>query len=70
MQEWKFRRSEFRRPPAQLEHVDATIRFFEDRVEAEGVLHLVAREAIGEMPLDCDGAKVPYASPPVRTPAR
>ncbi len=61
MQEWKFRRSEFRRPPAQLEHVDATIRFFEDRVEAEGVLHLVAREAIGEMPLDCDGAKVPYA---------
>jgi aminopeptidase N len=61
MQEWKFRRSEFRRPPAQLEHVEATIRFFEDRVEAEGVLHLVARGTMREMPLDCDGARVPYA---------
>jgi len=55
--DWKFRRSDFRRPPAQLEHVEATIRFFEDRVEAEGVLHLRAREPMHEIALDLDGAK-------------
>ena len=59
--DWKFKRSAFKRPPAQLEHVEATIRFFEDRVEAEGVLQLRAREAMSEIRLDCDGEKVPYA---------
>ena len=59
--DWKYKRSEFKRPSAQLEHVEATIRFFEDRVEAEGVLHLCAREAMKEVFLDCDGQKVPYA---------
>ncbi len=54
---WKYRRSDFRRPVAQLEHVEATIRFFEDRVEAEGTLHLRAREPLREIALDLDGAK-------------
>ena len=58
--DWKYRRSDFRRPVAQLEHVDAVIRFFEDRVEAEGTLHLRARESLKEIALDCDGAKVVY----------
>lgn len=59
--DWKFRRSDFRRPPAQLEHVELTIRFFEDRVEALGTLHLRAREPMGEIALDCDGAKVVHS---------
>ena len=59
--EWKYRRSDFKRPPAQLEHVDATIRFFEDRVEAEGELRLRARESMDAVLLDCDGAKVRHA---------
>ena len=58
--DWKYRRSAFRRPPAQLEQVEATIRFFEDRVEAEGVLHLRAREPMAEIALDCDGATRVY----------
>ena len=36
MMDWKYRRSDFRRPAAQLEHVEMTVRFFEDRVQAEG----------------------------------
>ena len=58
--DWKYRRSDFRRPPAQLEHVEATIRFFEDRVEAEGTLFLRAREPLYELALDVDGAKAVY----------
>ena len=58
--DWKYRRSDFRRPVAQLEHVDAVIRFFEDRVEAEGTLHLRARETLKEIALDCEGEKVVY----------
>ena len=58
--DWKYKRGDFKRPPAQLEHVEATIRFFEDRVESDGVLHLRAREPMAEIALDCDGAKVVY----------
>ncbi|MGN0847072.1 MAG: M1 family metallopeptidase, partial [Kiritimatiellia bacterium] len=58
--DWKFKRSAFRRPAAQLEHVDVTIRFFEDRVEAEGTLHLRARAAMREIALDLEGRKVVY----------
>ena len=59
--DWKYKRSDFRRPSAQLEHVEATIRFHPDRVEAEGVLRLRARTAMKEVVLDCDGAKKTYA---------
>ena len=58
--DWKYKRSEFRRPLAQLEHVEVRICFHEDRVEAEGTLHLRAREALTEIALDCDGTKVVY----------
>ena len=58
---WKFRRSDYRRPPVQLEHMDVRLAFFEDRVEGSGTLHLRAREAVRELILDCDGKKVPYA---------
>ena len=58
--DYVYKRSEFKRPPAQLEHVDMEIRFFEDRVEASGTLHCRAREAMREIALDCDGKKVTY----------
>ena len=59
--DWKFRRSDYRRPPVQLEHMDVRLAFFEDRVEGSGTLHLCAREAVREVLLDCDGKKIPYA---------
>ena len=55
-----YKRSEFKRPPAQLEHVDLKLSFYEDRVEASGTLHCRAREAMREIALDCDGKKVVY----------
>ena len=58
--DYKYKRSDFRRPPAQLEHVNMEIRFYEDRVEASGTLHCRAREALREIALDCDGKKVTY----------
>ncbi len=58
--DWKYKRSAFARPVAQLEHVDATIRFFEDRVDAEGTLRLRARETLKEIALDLEGAKKVY----------
>ncbi|MBR1586866.1 MAG: aminopeptidase N C-terminal domain-containing protein [Kiritimatiellae bacterium] len=57
---WKFKRSDYRRPPVQLEHMDVRLAFFEDRVEGAGRLHCRAREAVREVMLDCDGKKVPY----------
>lgn len=60
MMDWKYRRSDFRRPAAQLEHVEMTVRFFEDRVEAEGTLHMRAREPLREIALDVDGTKAVY----------
>lgn len=59
--DWKYKRSDFRLPKAQLEHVEMTVRFFEDRVEAEGRLRCRAREAMSEVELDLDGAKKAYA---------
>ena len=58
--DYVYKRSEFRRPPAQLEHVDMEIRFYEDRVEASGTLQCRARAALREIALDCDGKKVAY----------
>ena len=59
--DWKFRRSDYRRPPVQLEHIDVRLAFFEDRVEGSGTLALRAREPVREVLLDCDGEKAPYA---------
>ena len=59
--DWKYKRSDYRRPPVQLEHMDVRLAFFEDRVEGTGRLHCRAREAVREVLLDCDGKKVPYA---------
>ena len=58
--DYVYKRSEFRRPPAQLEHVDMKLSFYEDRVEASGTLHCRAREPMREIALDCDGKKVVY----------
>ena len=55
-----YKRSDFRRPPAQLEHVDMNLSFYEDRVEASGTLHCTARETMKEIMLDCDGGKAAY----------
>ena len=58
---WKYKRSDYRRPSVQLGHMDVRLAFFEDRVEGTGTLHLCAREAVREVLLDCDGKKVPHA---------
>jgi len=58
--DYVYKRSEFKRPPAQLEHVDLKLSFYEDRVEASGTLHCRARETMREIALDCDGKKVTY----------
>ena len=58
--DWKYRRSDYRHPPVQLEHADVRLVFFEDRVEGEGRLHFRARDVVREVLLDCDGKKVPY----------
>lgn len=58
--DWKFKRSDYRRPAAQLEHADVEIRFFEDRVEARGRLRCRAREAMREIALDLEGRKAVY----------
>ena len=55
-----YKRSDFRRPPAQLEHVDMSLSFYDDRVEARGTLHCRTREALHEIALDSDGKKVVY----------
>ena len=57
---WKYKRSDFTLPPAQLEHIDMTLSFWEDRVEASGTLRCRARGAMREIALDCDGQKVVY----------
>jgi aminopeptidase N len=59
--DWKYKRTDWHRPPVQLEHYDVTLRFFEDCVEGTGRLRCRAREAVREVVLDCDGRKVPYA---------
>ena len=63
MGDFLFERAAFRRPPAQLEHVEAVIRFFEDRVEAEGRLTLTARVPMTEIELDFNGGKTRRALP-------
>ena len=58
--DWKFKRADFRRPPAQLEHMDVSLAFYEDRVEGHGTLRCRAREDLKEILLDCEGKKVAY----------
>lgn len=58
--DWKFKRADYRRPSVQLEHMDVTLKFFEDRVEGTGVLHCRARARVEEVALDLDGGKVVY----------
>ena len=59
--DWRFKRSDYRRPPVQLEHMDVRLAFFEDRVEGTGRLLCRARETVREVLLDCDGKKIPHA---------
>ena len=56
--DYVYKRSEFRRPPAQLEHVDMEIRFFEDRVEASGMLYGRVRKALNDVELHASGTEV------------
>ncbi len=58
MADYIFKRSEFKRPDVQLEHVEATIAFYEDHVEAKGVLTLTARKPMSEVELDFNGGKL------------
>ena len=55
--DYVYKRSEFKRPPAQLEHVDMEIRFFEDRVEASGMLYGRVRKALNDVELHASGTE-------------
>ncbi|MBR1837186.1 MAG: DUF3458 domain-containing protein, partial [Kiritimatiellae bacterium] len=49
---FRYRRADWRRPPAQLLHADVELEFFEDRVEGSETLHFEAREPIRTLDLD------------------
>ncbi len=55
---FRFLRSDWRLPPAQLLHVDLSLRFFEDRVEGAETLFLEARERIETLRLDAQALEV------------
>lgn len=51
---FKYRREDFGPLPVTLHHLTLTIRFFEDRVEAENILEMTAREPLRELQLDAN----------------
>lgn len=61
---YRFLRSECRLPPAQLNHVELSLSFFEDRVESAGVLTLTARETLRSLDLDAKALDILEVSLP------
>ena len=61
---YRFLRSECRLPPAQLNHVELSLSFFEDRVESAGTLTLTARETLRSLDLDAKALDIHEASFP------
>ena len=51
---FKYRREDFGPLPVTLHHLTITIRFFEDRVEAENILEMTARGPLRELQLDAN----------------
>lgn len=51
---FKYMRQDFGPMPVALEHLEITIEFFEDRVEAGNRLEMIARQAIEQLELDAN----------------
>ena len=49
---YKYRREDFGELPVRLDHMTMSIKFFEDRVEAENCLEMTARRDIEKIALD------------------
>ena len=54
----RFERAAWRRPPAQLLHVDLELRIFDDRIEGRETLFFKAREPMSELALDAQDLAV------------
>ena len=52
MQKFKFLKSEYRRPPAALKHVELSLDFFDDHVDGRETLSFRAEEALDRITLD------------------
>ena len=59
----RFLRSECKLPPAQLNHIDCTLSFWEDRVDTEETLTLTAREPISTLTLDAKALDILSVTP-------
>lgn len=55
---WKYKRDDFKRPCAQLNHVDAKLSFYEDRVDGFATLRLTAREKMTQIVLDANSLEI------------
>ncbi|MBC7358491.1 MAG: DUF3458 domain-containing protein [Desulfacinum sp.] len=55
---FKYMRSDFGELPLRLRHMDITVRFYEDRVEAENRLHLEATKSQDLIALDANNLEV------------
>ena len=52
---FRYKRSDFRWPPVQLNHMEVTLSFFDTRVDGTATLTLTAREPLSTLELDaCD----------------
>ncbi len=55
---FKFNRSEYRRPPVQLTHVDLELAIYDDHVDGIETLHLLPREAVSVVELDAQDLEI------------
>ena len=58
LHEFRHRRADWRRPPAQLEKADLLLRIFDDRIEGRETLSFAAREPLSEVALDAQDLDV------------
>lgn len=63
---YRYLRAEVKLPPAQLNHIDCHVSFFEDRIEAANTLFLTARERMKEIALDAKELEITFCSLPFR----
>ena len=61
---YRFLRSECRLPPAQLNHIELALSFYEDRIESAGTLTLTARETLRSLELDAKALDIHEVSLP------
>ena len=68
---FRYKRSDFRLPPVQLNHMEVTLSFFDTRVDGTATLTLTAREPLSTLELDaCDIEVAAVALSPAGRPPR